>query len=712
MKPALFLIGLIVAACSLIAVNPFTEEQAVSSPRDTIPQYLTIPAATPERLTLASKHTPESAKENWTRSHGNSASSRFSALDQINRANVQSLQQAWIYRSGDGKANLQCNPVVVDGVIYGPTGGDAIVAIDAKDGRERWRFKPEGHPAQRGLLYWPGNAQLQPRLYFLSDRFLYALDTSNGVPAQSFGVAGRLAFRDSPLPAGIGVIAPVIYQNMLVALEADVVKGFRVDNGELLWSFYLNPLEGEFGSETWSRREKGVNSWGGMALDEERGITYISTGSPHPNGIGSNHLGRNLFANSVVALDARTGKRLWHFQEIRHDIWDLDIPAPPVLVTVNRAGKKVDAVAQVTKIGNTLLLDRVTGQPLFPFRLRKAPESKIPGERTWPYQPNLELPQPFARQQFTPDDVTDISPAAHQSVMRQIRNATHGWFVPFEEGRPHVYYGVHGGAEWTGAAFDPQSGLLYVTANEVPWILTLYSISGQPRQWSKLTAGQKTYNTKCAACHGVRKDGSGLAPGLLALNRIPVESVHEVIVKGRGAMPPVSVPEHEMNPLLDFLYDRDLPPTPDNPASAARRYVMSPFRRLVDPEGYPGSRPPWGTLNAIDLNTGKLVWKIPLGEFKELSRRGIPVTGTENFGGAIVTAGGLVFAAGTPDNKIRAFDSTSGKQLWEHDLPFGGYAPPATYAVNGRQYVVITATGGGKLGGPLGDAYVAFAIPK
>jgi quinoprotein glucose dehydrogenase len=669
------------------------------------PEYQTIPAARTEELTPALADGIQSYRE-WSRSHSDNGSSRYSRLDQINRDNVKRLQVAWTYHSNDGKGNIECNPVIVKGVMYAPTAGSSMVAIDAATGHEIWRFKPAGRPAYRGLVHWAGDAGHGPRIYFTAGDWLYALDSGAGRGIASFGESGRVRAR--------ATVAPAIYKNIIILPCWNVVKAFDLFSGKTLWSFDLIPGEGEAGHETWTGPGYGANSWGGLALDSARGIAYISTGSPHPNYLGMHHRGDNLFANCVVALKAETGERLWHFQEIRHDIWDLDIPAPPNLVTVTRNGRKYDAVAQVTKIGNTLLLDRLTGKPLFPFRLRRAPASALDGEQTAEWQPDLETPEPFARQVFMRDDVTDISPQAHAFVLEKIAHADLGWFAPFRDNVPLVFYGMHGGAEWTGAAFDPASGWLYVSSNELPWIVTIRRAKLPPRRKPPYTAGNQTYLQYCAACHGPDRDGMGMGPPLFTLpGRFSDGQVIQAFRQGRGSMPAIPVPENRVKGLLDFLSNRDLAGSGALVDSADRyTYRFAGYGRLLDQNGRPGVKPPWGTLNAIDLNTGRIAWKVPLGNDEELTKAGVPPTGTENFGGASVTAGGLVFCAGTRDLKIRAFDSHSGAELWEYKMPFGGFAPPATYEVNGRQYVVIASTGGGKLGGPLGDAYIAFALPK
>jgi quinoprotein glucose dehydrogenase len=415
-------------------------------------------------------------------------------------------------------------------------------------------------------------------------------------------------------------------------------------------------------------------------------------------------------------LDAQTGKRLWHFQEIRHDIWDLDIPAPPNLLSIAWQGRRVDVVAQTTKMGNTLVLDRATGAPLFPFVMRRAPVSELPGERTWPYQPALTLPEPFARQVFTQDDVTDRTPSARAEVMGHIASARYGWFEPFKENVPTVLYGFHGGAEWTGAAVDPERGRLYVSGNNVPWIVTVFepdAVSRDPN--APPTRGERVYQEHCMKCHGHDRFGVGMYPPLQGVSRrMNDDEVRQLLKTGRNLMPviPETVTEEDIQALLDFLFLRDVPEGAVRERQPGPvRYTHNGYPKLLDDEGYPGCKPPWGTLNCLDLSSGKLLWQVPLGTYPDLAEWGETDTGSENFGGPTVTAGGVVFCAGTPDLKIRAFDADTGAELWEHELPYGGYAPPTVYEAGGREYVVVAATGGGKLGTEAGDAYVAFALP-
>lgn len=685
--------------------------------REKLPFYYVIPAAKPDELTPANGFPKRETYLTWHRSHGDNGGTRYSALDQINRGNVTNLEVAWTYHSRDGSNNIQCNPIIVHGVMFAPTPGKHIVAVNAVTGAELWRFKPEDRPAFRGLIYWPGREGAAERVFFCAGHHLYALDPRTGAPIPEFGEKGGrtglpgVAERDF----GAATAAPAIFQGIIIVpgFEKDV-WGFDCATGRQLWTFHTVPHPGEFGYETWDQTESyAANAWAGMALDEVRGIAYITTASAKPNFLGVYHRGRNLFANCVIALDARTGRRLWHFQEIRHDIWDLDISAPPTLGTITRDGRRIDVVAACTKIGNTLLLDRVTGKPIFPFRLRRAPTSDVPGERTWPYQPDLELPQPFSKQEYTQADLTDRTEEAADYALTQFKSMRTGWFRPLTEGQATLFFNVDGGAEWTGACIDPETGRLYVSANHMGWAISLFRDDDPPDDpRAPKTRGQLVYEAACAQCHATNRMGIGFYPPIRGLrHRLTDDAVTRQIREGKNAMPAnTQLTDNEIKALLDFLMLRDRPVPPEASATERPRYGAHGYPKFYDPDHFPANKPPWGTLNCIDLNTGKLTWKVPLGEYPQLAAQGIPKTGTENYGGAIVTAGGLVFCAGTRDNKIRAFDKTTGQELWAAQLPWTGNAPPATYAVDGRQFLVIAATGGNKLGTPKGDAYVAFAL--
>jgi quinoprotein glucose dehydrogenase len=620
---------------------------------------------------------------------------------------------AWTYHSRDGAANVQCTPIIVGGTLFAPTPGRNLVALDATTGEEKWRFplhsgptvRLQDAPARRGLVYWPGDEQNPHRLLVGAGDWVYAMDLVSGKPLAEFGENGR-----TPLPTGATVSAAICGPVFVTSGLFGDVYGYDVRSGKNLWRFESIPKGARFGADTWKGPQQGANGWGGLSVDVDRGMAFVALGAPRPDMVGVHRLGDNLFSNCVVALDVRSGERLWHFQDVRHDIWDLDVCAPPNLVTLERDGRRVDAVTAVSKAGHLMLLDRVSGRPLFPWRMRRAPASRLPGEQTAPYQPDPELPEPISRMEFSPEMITERSPEAREFVLQTVRRSNYGFFAPMEEGKPTLYIGSRGGAEWSGAAVDPTTGRLYVTSNRWVSKITVLSSGETPRKKTEPpSAGEKIYLEFCAACHGPNRGGAGSAPPLYALQkRMTSQQLQELLRTGRGAMPPAPpLDPHQETALSEFLL-RPRAPTP-----GTAEYTFDGFQFLVDHEGYPGIKPPWGLLNCYDLQTGKALWRVPLGELEALTREGMPITGSQNLGGATVTAGGLIFVAGTEDEKIRAFDAGTGRELWSAKLPFAGTAAPAVYEVRGRQYVVVTATGGGRVGGKsgAGDAYVAFRLP-
>ncbi|MES2694011.1 MAG: PQQ-binding-like beta-propeller repeat protein [Verrucomicrobiota bacterium] len=691
--------------------------------RAALPEYKTIPAALPDELSPAAA-APLAPFAQWSRSQGDNGARRYSTLRQITKENVRDLEVAWTFRAGDGKANIQCTPIIVDGLVIAPTPGRAIVAIDATTGAERWRKqldsarqnRPQDTPARRGLVYWPGDAENAPRVLFGAGDWIYAVDPKTGAAVAGFGEGGR-----TPIATG-ATASGAVYRHIFVTtgINGDIYA-YDVRNGKALWRFGSVARGQDFGAETWDGPQAGANGWSGLSIDDARGIAFIALGAPRPDMVGVGRLGDNLFSNCVLALDATTGKRLWHFQDVRHDIWDLDVCAPPNLVTIVRDGKRVDVVTCMAKSGHLFVLDRVTGKPVFPVRLRRAPASKLPGEVTAAYQPDPELPEPISRSEFHPDMITDRTPEARDFVTKVVEKSTYGFFHPFTEGKSNLFIGSRGGAEWSGAAVDVPTGRLYVTSNR--WVSKITVIGNDEKERDPkfpASAGEKTYQQFCAACHGPTRMGVGVAPPLAGLKaRMNDEQVLEVITKGRGTMPPMAMLDAaQKKDLLDYLFRRNQPPSRKGGGQPGTdettRYIFDGFSFLVDHEGYPGIKPPWGLLNCYDLSTGKVLWRVPLGELEALTKKGVPKTGSQNLGGATVTAGGLVFVAGTEDEKIRAFDADTGAELWSAKLPFAGTAAPAVYEVDGRQFVVITATGGGRVGGKsgAGDAYVAFALKR
>ncbi len=685
--------------------------------------------------------------ESWSVYLGDHSSSHYSSLDQINRDNVGSLEVAWTYAAGDadttGRTQIQCNPIIVDDVLYGVSPRIKIFALNAATGEPLWTFDPfaagavaEGPSILRGVSYWKGDRSHRPRILFTAGARLFAVDAETGTPITSFGDQGSVGLREGlgrdVSGLAVGARTPgIIYENLLIQgsqvsegpqSAPGHIRAYDVRTGAMEWIFHTIPHPGEFGYDTWPEDAYehigGANAWTGLALDKSRGIVYLPTGSAAFDFWGGNRKGENLFANSLLALDAATGERLWHYQTVHHDIWDRDLPSPPNLVTVERAGQQIDAVAIATKSGYVFVFDRETGEPLFPIEERPFPPSDLLGEESWPTQPIPTAPPPFARQYFGEQDITDISPAATRYVTEIFRTArSDGQFVPPSTQGTMIYPGFDGGAEWGGSGYDPTTGMLYVNSNEMPWILTMV-----PLNPDSAATGSGLYARYCAGCHGRNREGNTdqSSPALLGLeDRFSFDEVADQIARGKGFMPSFGfLTSQEVESITNFLFGEAVgaPASGDLPSRLSTAFAGSPYghtgyNRFFDEEGYPAVKPPWGTLNAIDLSAGEIVWSVPLGEFDTLTARGIPITGTENYGGPVVTAGGLLFIAASKDERFRAFDKHTGAVLWETQLPAGGYATPATYAVYGRQYVVIAA-GGGKMGTKSGDTYVAFALPQ
>lgn len=675
----------------------------------------------------------------WPVYGGHSSSDHYSALSQINRANVSRLRVAWKFDTGE-RGILQTSPIMVGKILYAYTPTQKVIALDAASGRLLWKFDSgiQGTAPARGLSYWSDGKQ--SRLFAGVMNFLYALDPATGKPVLTFGENGRVDLRKGlgrPYRLqDIALTSPgLIYKDLIIvggrvpethpAPPGDV-RAFDVHTGKLRWTFHTIPRPDEYGYDTWPKNAwttaGSANNWAGMTLDGKRGIAYIPTGSAVFDFYGGDRVGNDLFADTLLALDAETGKRIWHFQEVHHDIWDRDLPAPPALVTVTHHGERVDAVAQTTKQGYLYLLNRTTGEPLFPVVERKYAASMVPGEVSSPTQPAPVAPQPFARQLLTEDMLTERTPAAHEWALKQFRTyVSAGQFVPFRLNQQTVVFpGFDGGAEWGGPAVDPSTGVIYINSNEMAWTGAL--VPSKPTQHS----GEAVYRSQCAMCHGMDRTGSPPTfPSLVDLGRrMSARQVADRVRKGGGRMPAFpNLNDRQVDALVRYLRNdggnypamagtKASEKNVDGASSNTNTYEFTGYHRFVDPDGYPAIRPPWGTLNAIDLNTGKYLWRIPLGEYPSLAAKGIVQTGSENYGGPVVTAGCVLFIGATVfDNKFRAFDSHTGKRLWETQLPSAGAATPITYMVDGKQYVVIAAGGSKEDKVPAEGNYVAFALP-
>jgi len=768
------------------------------------------------------------ADTGWTAYNGGLDGDHYSRLTQITRENVHQLKQAWIYDTGE-KGSIQTNPLIIGRTMFGYTPKDEVIALDAAIGKLKWKFDSgivAGQPA-RGLVYWHDGQH--GRIYAGVMNFLYCLDADTGNLINSFGESGHVDLRKGLAIPGaksdfsalsIALTTPgVIYKDLIIVggrnpeakpSPPGYIQAFDLRTGQLRWTFHTIPVPGEPGYETWPKdayKDAGAaNNWCGMALDTEHGIVYVPTGSAVMDFYGGDRVGNNLYANSLLALDASTGKRIWHFQGVHHDIWDRDFPSPPALFSVERNGKHVDAIAQTTKQGYLYLFDRLTGDPLFPIHEHAYPKSDVPGEVTAPTQPKPDLPEPYARQELNESMLTTRTPEAHEWALRTLRSFRNGGqFFPFAVGKQTVIFpGFDGGAEWGGPAIDPEHKVIYINETEMAWtgaiapsnahspgealyqsqcamchgidragsppafpslvnvgnrlaqdkivstiqhgtgrmpsfpniqgehldsLLTYLRSAGAaapPRELQAAPApqhpqsaaadpgGAKVYAEQCAVCHGEKLEGVQPAPSLVGIGaRMNAAQVSEVVQKGKGDMPPADAKGAQLDALLRFLeVGTTVKRQEANPDEFSNTYIFSGYKKFLDPDGYPAISPPWGTLNAIDLTTGKYLWKVPLGEYPALREKGLANTGSENYGGPVVTASGVLFIGATVyDRKLRAFDTSSGKLLWETELPFAGVATPATYSVDGHQYVVIASSNARTPNDPQGGMYVAFALP-
>jgi quinoprotein glucose dehydrogenase len=681
-------------------------------------------------LPLYSQQSEDAHSQDWQVYGGNSDATHYSPLKQINRANVKQLDLAWSYDTGE-TGGLQTSPLEVGGLLFGISPSQKVFAVDAATGELKWKFDSGivGTQPARGLAYWASADNQDRRIIVGVMNFVYELNAETGKPIPSFGNDGRIDLREGlgrdVSTGSIALTSPaVVYKDLFIvggrlpetlpALPGDI-RAYEVRTGKLRWSFHTIPHPGEFGYDTWPKdawqKSGSANNWTGMTIDQKTGIVYIPTGSAAFDFYGADRLGDNLFANCELALNAETGERIWHFQGVHHDIWDRDFPAPPVLVTLKKEGKAISAVAQTSKQGFVYLFDRANGSPLYPLETRKYPASNLKGEVAAAEQSLPTKPAPYARQRLTEDILTNRTPEAHQWAVEQFRSyRSDGQFVPLSTDRNTIIFpGFDGGGEWGGPAYDPETGVLYVNSNEMAWAVELAENTGDP------ATGKGIYQSQCTICHRDDMRGSPpLFPSLVGIrDRITQEQIKERIQKGQGRMPafPNLTPE-QVTALVQFVSEgenKEL--SSGQPVPPLMRYRFSGYTRFIESQRYPAIAPPWGTLNAINLNNAEYEWKSPLGEYPELADQGMKNTGSENYGGPIVTAGGLLFIGATNyDKKFRVFDKSTGQLLWETTLPFSGNATPITYEVSGKQYVVIAAGGGKDTRSPSGGVYLAFAL--
>ena len=772
---------------------------------------------------------PIESETDWESYLGSPENTHYSPLTQINIQNVSKLQPVWSFDTRE-KGGLETTPLMIDGVLYAYTPKQEVIALDAVTGELRWIFDSQKEftaekvtsRAERGLAYWRDGDE--KRIFAGISQYVYALDPMSGKVVHSFADNGRIDLRENlrgdPKLQSVSITSPgVVYKDVLILGDATPeslpappgdIRAYDVRTGKLRWSFHTIPHPGEFGYDTWPKNawksSGSANDWTGFALDAERGVVYAPTGSAATDWYGGDRVGDDLFANSLIALDAETGKRIWHFQAVRHDMWDRDLTSPPTLVTVTHDGKEIPAVTLTSKQGFLFLFNRVNGEPLFPIEDRAVPASTVPGEVAAAEQPFPSRPAPFARQKITEKDLTNRTPEAHRWALERFRKFHYeGQFTPNSVGTDTLMFpGYDGGAEYGGSAFDPETHVLYVNANdvglteslikhtggspgraiylsqcgschhadlagsppEIPSLVNLgarmsaaqidnilqsgkgrmppfpnldpeggqvhalvqYLLRGERNNVARTATakppaqsdtGRETYVTQCSSCH--REDRKGLPPQIPSLinigARMDASQIGKIVRSGKGQMPafPYLAPHGQLRALIQYLL-RSEPKKMSHAAAGAERiqYDTTGYDKFLDPDGYPATAPPWGTLNAINLDTGEYLWKEPLGQYPELVAKGFPDTGSENYGGPVVTAGGVLFIGATVrDKKFRAYDKATGKLLWEAQLPFSAIATPITYQIGGRQYVVIAAGGLRDPSTPGGGGvYVAFALPQ
>lgn len=674
----------------------------------------------------------ENPYRTWSVTGGDNGITHYSELDQIDTTNVSELKIAWEYHSGS-KVHNQCNPILVDGKLYFTTGFQELIAIDPKTGKELWKYKPdferndrpEFMHINRGVAYWSDG--MDKIVFFSSGNFINAIHAETGQPFMTFGNQGQIDLNQNQhKPADqMGLISsgsPVIFNDLLIIgcsswAAASNVSAYHVKTGARVWKFNTIPHPEDWGYYSYGDPDfwqtgAGVNVWGGLSLDKENGMVFFGTGQPKADFYRPYNQGDHLFSNSVVALNANTGQRIWHYQVIHHDLWDMDVPCAPVLADLKIKGQVVPAAIQVTKTGNTFIFNRLTGKLLSEVEERRVPQSELFGEMASISQPFVLWPESFSKQELTINDGTSLSTEKNiwaQNILS--RSDLKRFDPPSEKGM--VYYGLHGGANWGGPAIDPFKSMMFINSNEIAWHIEMIDVNKNDPNKKPMHPGERIYLSRnCGACHGLEGKGMDNQPSLEHLElKYNKDQITELLLKGQGSMPAnPNIDVVELDALTDYLLKVEGKFYEGLPVETKPNFVVKGYNRFLDEDGYPAIKPPWGALNALDLNTGKIAWRIPLGTYPELTKQGIPQTGTENFGGSLVTKGSLVFIGATRDELFHAFNAKTGSLLWEVKLPFGAYATPSTFEIDGKQYIVVLATGGGKLGTKEGDALIAFSL--
>jgi quinoprotein glucose dehydrogenase len=682
---------------------------------------------------------------------------QYSALTQINRSNVSQLEQVWFYPAV-GRTGFAFSPLIVGKVMY-VAGKEnlSVVALDAPTGKEIWTHPTEGTTTDRGYAYWESKDGKDQRIIFSANDRLQEVNAKTGATITSFGKDGYVDLReglgrDPKTIRRIQSKSPgQVFENLILQGSASGegyddppgwLRAYDVLTGKTVWTFHTVPLPGEYGYETWPpdayKWNGGNNTWSNFSIDEKRGIAYFPTGSPTYDYYGGRRKGQNLFGNSILALDARTGKRLWHYQIVHHDLWDLDLCTEPKLLTVQHNGKKVDIVAVPSKSGLLFVFDRVTGEPLWPIEERPVAKSDVPGEEAWPTQPFPTKPPPISRVILTADDVSPyIDAEAAERFQKGLKTARYeGMYTPMSVGRGQITFpGVYGGAGWGAAAGDPQTGMVYVRAENNPTGGSLTERAPRPSGGSPEQQGRAIWNQLCESCHG-----SGAA-GLESLKGATPDQIRTMVRQGSGPMPsvgPADLDEQGMTRLLAYIAN-PAAAVGQLPAAAARQEPAGPPALIPNGEArryynggsagggiggagrgrLPSISPPYSEIVAFDLNEGTVKWRAPLGVVPELAAKGITNTGSwhPDRNGVTVTAGGLIFMGTLGDATFRAFDKDNGKVLWEKKMESNPEGVPAIYEVDGRQYVAFFLHSNGEPslagpGKPEAQGYYVFALPR
>ncbi|SKB81811.1 pyrroloquinoline quinone-dependent dehydrogenase [Daejeonella lutea] len=695
----------------------------------------------------------------WSVYKADSEGTAYSVLDQVNLNNVNQLEVAWTHKFSDAPqgsrgGSSESNPIIIDGVMYTMSARHRVYALNATTGEQIWSFDPfnggAGGGVGRGVTYYEDGAD--KRIMFTGGDQLFSVNAATGQLITSFGNGGKVSMnvgmRGEPDKISVIPTTPgTIYQDLyiignevseLYGAEPGHIRAYNVKTGALVWTFHTVPQPGEVGYDSWPKDAwkyvGGANSWGGMTLDEKRGMIFLATGSPTYDYYGKDRIGNNLFGNSVVALDARTGKYRWHFQTVHHDLWDYDLPAAPNLITVIHNGKKIDAVAQTSKLGYIYTFNRDTGVPLWPIEERPVPASDIPGEVASPTQPFPTKPKPYSRQIITESDIANYSKASHDTLMKRFKSFRYeGPFTPPAIKGTFMMPGSRGGSSWGGGAVDPTKGIIYVKSNDSPEIATMKKVvQNETANLTVYAQGKALYNTYCVACHMPDKNGDESGnPSLVAIEtRMSREDALNKIKRGGGKMPSfASVIAGKEEAIISYLFDKE-PAAPragreqsflkeiqaNNAANKIAdikqddQYLnLTAYGQFTDNERRQGIKPPFGQLHAINLNTGEFEWTVTLGNTPDSQLPGAPETGASGSAGPLVTKGGLLFIGSTRDRKFRAFDQKTGKVVWEYTLPGIANANPSTYWSKGKQYIAISV--GGDAANPAGYI-ISFALPK